>query len=57
MDLKYAGPFRKVLSPFPTGDSFRSCLTDFELSEPVVKSHALSYLVPSWIQKEGLASE
>jgi len=57
MDLKYAGPFRKVLSRFPTGDSFRSCLTDFELSEPVVKSHALSYLAPSWIQKEGLASE
>ena len=57
MDLKYAGPFRKVLSRFPTGDGFRSCLTDFRLSEPVVKFRALSYLVPSWIQKEGLTSE
>jgi len=57
MDLKYAGPFRKALSRFPTGDSFRSCLTDFELSELGVKFHALSYLVPLWIQTEGVASE
>ena len=57
MDLKYAGPFRKVLSRSPTGGGFRSCLADFRLSEPVVKFRALSYLVPSWIQKEGLTSE
>ena len=57
MDLKYAGPFRKELSRFPPGDGFRSCLTDFELGEPVVKFRALSYLVLSWIQKEGLISE
>jgi hypothetical protein len=57
MDLKYAGPFRKELSRFPPGDVFRSCLTDFELGEPIVKFRTLSYLVPSWIQKKGLASE
>jgi len=56
MDLKYAGPLRKVLSQFPTGDTFYSCFTDFELSEPVVKLHTLSYLVPSRIQKGGWAS-